>query len=340
MVSAVRVDRIVRSMHRGKVVTSSIGVEWRHGTIVREEAQAVGIVPAKTTLWNNADRSLWILDKESQSAGPTGMSLAQRDMLAADLGLALDSSRAIRMPPGPLLVEERAAASPEGALKGQGSSFVVRSRGSVTQRLWVVKDLPLTSADYAAGLRRRLSPPWSADEERLLAAFASLPGYPVHVASTKGEYAVVNAVRSMVIVSVPASLFAVPETYERVEDGLQLLLERAMDSLEEKQQRGLAKLGLDRPFVPSRARPLPPALPGGSCIAKRGECVETWDGVATFFSWHCDPPFEQGACSRNGVTGVCESQDRTMLKYFQRHVKEPKKICAGQFYRAPAARQP
>ncbi len=315
--------------------------EMHHGSIVRMERGGIGIVPAMTLLWDFDQAKGWIVDDAKEEAAPLNMGIrdvtpASRSVVARELGFALDPKGAMVIPQTPL--EPVSATSPAKIPVGaeNGSGFRVRDATEDHEvQFWVAQGLPLDSLDYAKTWRRRLPPPWSADEERLLQAFEALPGYPIEVRIERNGWYVVHRVISAVTEPRPARLFEVPTGYTRRKKGLRMLIDTFTSAQAKRKAEGRVKLGLDRPFVPSPAQRIPPALPGGSCQRdlEGPVCVEAWDGSEVLFSENCKGRFDfERACARKGLSGVCESKDRMKLVYFYGADQAP--ACVGRWYPA------
>lgn len=344
-VEALRVERVIEVSMRVSAgspgITRSRAVTWRRGAIIREESEAVGIVPAKTTLYDAAEGTVWLVDDEARMVAPIDrLGAGERATVATDLGLALTPDQQLVLD-DPLFVEEARATPPEGVIKGPGRSFT--RRGSSTRlRLWVVPGLALQARDYADGLRRRIPRPHGPADERLFAAFEALPGYPAQAETTSanGKLVVTNSVVAIERVRVPQDRFILPAGYARVESGTRLLVEKAQRTWAREEREGRARLGLDKPFEPTAARPIPPPLPGGSCTPEADGrspapgCREAWDGRETNFAGYCTMPFDfDKACSRARLKGVCEREDRTSLEYYYRPGGNA--VCQGRWYDVP-----
>jgi len=342
-VEALRVDRTI-TIHQklGRQVEQSVSraVSWQDGKRRREESEPTGIIPAMTLVWTGDESHAWVLDDAARLAAPMDVpdAAAARAMVAADLGLEVSADGAIVLP-SPLFTEEPRATPPAGVIPGEGKSFVRRS-ASFVMRLWVVPGLEIGARDYADAIRRRLPPPYTKADEALFAALEALPGYPVEVESTLagGKLVVKNAVVAVGKETIPLEKLSVPEDYARAESGHALVVKTALASWERERKEGRARLGLDRPFEPTKDEPLPPPLPGGSCTPEReykgtAGCREAWDGRQTNFAVFCKMPFDfEASCPRKKLFGICESSDRSELLYYYRAGGE--KSCTGRWYDA------
>lgn len=65
-----------------------------------------------------------------------------------------------------------------------------------------------------------------------------------------------------------------------------MLIDTFTSAQAKRKAEGRVKLGLDKPFVPTPAQRIPPALPGGSYQRdpEGPVCVEAWDGSELLFS--------------------------------------------------------
>jgi hypothetical protein len=323
-------EREVAGVHRT--------TELHHGPLVRMERGAIGIVPALSLLWDFDAAKGWMLDAKNGTAAPLTMGIrdvtpASREEVATELGLLLDERGGLLVPEPPL--ESVVAAPPEQLPPGvtRGEAFRVRDATADHELvLWVAQGLPLTSRHYTDTWRRRMPPPWSAGEQRLLDALESLPGYPVEVRIQRNGWSVVHRVLSARHEPREASLFAVRVATPSERD-TELFVANHLEQQTSARRQGRARLGLDKPFEPTPDSPLPPALPGGHCKSSAApqSCIEAWDGLETLFIENCDDgTFDFSVpCKRDGLRGICENLERTVLRYD--YVGDPL-ICSGRWY--------
>ncbi|MBL9024859.1 MAG: hypothetical protein JNL21_21865 [Myxococcales bacterium] len=313
--------------------------ELYHGSLVRMERGSIGIVPAITLLWDFERAKGWMLDTTSGAATPLTMAIrdvtpASRDVVATELGLRLDARGGLVVPDPPL--EPVVAAPPEQLPPGVTRGEAFRVRDAATDHevvLWVAQGLPLTSRHYADAWRRRMPPPWTAAEQRLLDALDALPGYPVEVRIQRNGWNVVHRVLSARVEPRDATLFAVNESAPDTRD-IDLFVARHEEQRADAHQQGRTRLGLDKPFEPTPQSPLPPPLPGGHCTtsALPHSCIEAWDGLEALFTENCDGAFDFAApCKRERLRGICESPQRTVLRYdYVGSAADP--VCNGRWY--------
>lgn len=311
-VEALVLERVIRARHdTGELYVDAKTTVWMTQDAVRTSKGAVGIVPAIDLLWLKA-KGTWRIAEDYVC--PWGGFSDGRGFVAQELRLARDDEGALVVPDPVLTHVSEPWDDPEAdGLPGTAVYRVGPARSGMVTHLWVSTRTPLTGRDFAGELRRRLSRPWSAAEERLFDAFEQLPGYPVAFRNGMGSYATVKLGRQRV----PASTFTLPDARRRSDDCGRELARDYLDDSASRAAAGRKDLGLDMPFTPTPAAPLPPALPGGSCRPERGVCIETWDGVDTQFSGWCDvDTFDfRHSCPREQLVVVCESANRERLLY-------------------------
>jgi hypothetical protein len=324
--------RIDRQIGTGTERVSA--VEWRSDAWSRQDNEAIGLVPKRTLLTNlhTGEELLVFHDFRVWGPGASPSGSAGRSMLAVDLGLSTTHDGVLAVPDPVFHRASPQPPAPTDAVAEPGEWFELAG-GRV--RWWVVSGLPLTGRDYAAALRKRIPSPWTQDEERLFSAIIALPGYPIVVETldAAGALATRNAVVSLQREQRPADFFQPPADYKRADNVIDEVVRMTTQSWDQERQANRAKLGLDKPFVPTAAQPLPPSLPGGSCKPGKDECVESWDGRETSFFAYCELPFDfERSCPRTKLTGLCESPDRAMLRYHYGNRDLAKQNCAGRWY--------
>jgi len=195
---------------------------------LRSESDAIGIMPAMTTLWDFETQTGWVIDDDGQRIAPLDLQTAPmaRASVALDLGLGLTDD-GVLLVPDPVF-EPSVSRVPGKTIEGSKVLGAVRLRSSGSAdhafELWFVEGSGLTSTDYANAWRRRLPAPRTEDEERLLAAIEALPGYPAVVRTQRPGITVTHTIVSADTARVNASSFSLPPDYERVERGIDLVL--------------------------------------------------------------------------------------------------------------------
>lgn len=308
--------RLLRRVVRARTETGEVYVEseiefWITDDAVRTKKGALGVAPPIDLLWRQGEGTWWVFD---HAVCPWFASTDGRGHISQELRIPRGDDGELEVPDPVLTKVPDAWANPED--DGLPGTEVYRvgpkTRKGMTTFLWVSTDTPLSGRDFADELRRRLSPPWSADLQRLFAAFDQLPGYPVAFRSEMGSYAVVEIGRAQI----PASELSSGDRH-RSDNCNGLFTEDVLARYKAERDAGREHYGLDSPFTPSTGDPFPPSLPGGSCKPRPETCVEAWNGVETQFLDWCEPSqFDfYRPCPRDGVAFVCEGPQRETLIY-------------------------
>ena len=317
---------------------------WREGPRERSTQEGDALMLG-ATLYDARTGQVWLLDEAQKKAAPLKVEpQAGLAMLAADYGLEVDGSGAITTS-----YSFRAVGDSETIAGVQAAHYVLDTGSQMIRvEVWVAGNTALSNADWVAGLRRRLGGKPGPSVERFLAAWAGLPGYPVRVRTTAsskhGTVTVDNVLVEARTTKVAPTLLAIPADYAREADAASLFVSQYLARERAKDQAFLREHKLDTRFVPSAAQPLPPPLPGGSCVQKN-YCMESFGRDRTPLKEVCAARYSDRPCDRKALLGICVDDSNQQLFYRYESVdthpgREPglliKDLCPDKFIENPA----